>query len=260
MSRYANLKIQSMPMQFNLDADQKRHDLDIGFARGIPINLLTEIDTPIFGRIVEAKAEQHGLRVVAPVDPRTNRRSHEPIAVSRSLPITSFDYREIIAPGVTSGKKHGPRGITTVRVKWKGNIVSASNAHFLTDWNDPKRYQKNMLLLDAMADRMERDARGSRLAFGGADLNWDVNDASPNDVGEIIRKRGLMSVFEALGHPNMPTHGSRTIDIQWFWTGDTRVTPMAVRTIQNNEVFTYKDHDDVIGTYRVRLPNEPSAA
>jgi hypothetical protein len=246
----ATMEVQSAAMQFSDDRDMHRHDLRIILGRKSQMVGTSEIDTPEFREDCRLVAKEKGYRFCCPKDPITGKHTHEPIFIRNDLEFKSMVFEQIIPPGSIGGR-HGPRGLTTVRAKWLNNHVSLTWAHWLTDWDNEYRQKQNMKLLRAMSTRVQLEGLGNRLAWWGGDINWDIDDPTFNTPGQMLRERGLVTVFNELHKPDLPTHGSRQIDLIGSYRNDRRVQAVGVEVFKDTKQFSFTDHAQVVATYKV---------
>ena len=170
-----------------------------------------------------------GYRLVQPNNPATGRAVTTALAVRRQdAPVAESGW-QLVVPGRSELPRdggHEARGMTWAELDWHGELVSVTEVHMLTGWGgaDLQRQRDILEQWRAALSHARRMARGARLSLLMGDVNYDVDDASPNTPTQLLRSYGFTSALALAGKPDAPTHGRRTIDQVYVYNGDVRVT------------------------------------
>lgn len=167
-----------------------------------------------------------GYRVVQPLNPATGKAVTTALAVHRSIPVVESAWH-LVVPGLSELPRdggHEARGLTWALVDFHGSMLSVTETHMLTGWGTtPDRNRQVLRQWEAALQHAARMGKGAALSVLLGDVNYDVDDASPNTPSMLLRRYGFTSCLSLVGKPDAPTHGERTIDQVYVHDRDARV-------------------------------------
>lgn len=248
------LHIQSASQQFSDTEKQQAHDLEIILQRQAHFVGTSEVGTPEFRQLIREYAQRYGYTVMFP-ECVNGHKTNSPILVRNDLHIVQKYYIEVIPPYRAPAAKggHSCRGINVVQTEWRNIHVSLVWAHWLSKQDVPERAHQNMKLTRAVCAEVKHLGQGTNIVFWGGDINWDEDDPTPDTPGAVLKQSGLISIFEELNKPDLPTHGTRTIDLIGSYAPDNRVSAHKVKVWNDREEFTNIDHNQVSGWYAINI-------
>lgn len=243
-------RIEFAPMQFSDSQRQQEHDLKVVLKRNPHLMPTTEIDSRLRPLAYEVGKEM-GYELIVPHNYR-HGSSHSPVFVRRDLEVVGRRYRVSIPGGADEHGRYSSRGPTSVTVRYRDNLITLVNGHWLATWSDEDRWTQNLGMTRDFIDVVQAAAKNRRLAFWTGDLNIDRDDSTRNLPLELLARGGLKSAYAALGKPDIPTHGRRHIDEIGYYRGDARVKPVWIRVHDDQPTYTFTDHFQGEAAFEIR--------
>lgn len=221
-------------LKFNADARAKRRALGQVYSRDADVIGHTEAAGD--HRLLKAVADDNGYTLVHPWRDEGHRAS-TCLAVREGGAIRLVDGYYVGTtpgqPGLARLGGHEPRGLAIAELEVAGSTLFVAEFHAVTGWGQPGRAPgrsaKVLAQWETSTKIAARLGRGADLSVLIGDVNYDPDDRSPNTPSEVLERHGWTSALEEVGKPDLPTHGSRTIDQLYTLDKDRRVVVKRVR-------------------------------
>jgi hypothetical protein len=257
------LHLMQASMQWRDTDAQTRADFDRILTRGADVIGMTEVSERNRNlRLLRDAAKPTGYQVFNDAAEEGFAGGETAIAVRKNLDVRSHGAELVNEPeaGKPPAAGHSARLIQWVEVIWEGNRVFVFEAHWVTGFGRrPSRTEKHRKMTDAIIELVQRNGRGTRLAFFMGDVNLDEEtDRGRRQAATHARftEAGLTTVWDELAvypgtHGNAKTGG--TIDIIGSYDPDRRVSADSVRVWRKLN----SDHLQVSAWYDVLAPHKP---
>lgn len=231
---YVDLSIGLIPMRYDKNKDQVKHDTNVVLERDYDWFVMTELTgRNLLARTIPGLVKEAGYRVHKPL--------HNDTLVAVNERIIDGEYREDFVPVLSSKQgvgPHGDRGITLC--SWHNDKVgplTVGGAHMLTRGRtkDEPNFQLNELFCRNIHACARKFGRGRGLFFFEADTNR-IDSKSKDALGDIP----LSSAADETGHWEGTGHGA--IDGFYKYDRDGRVEFVSTDVKTDKEVFLHTDH------------------
>lgn len=226
------LHIQQASLQAEAPVPERVAGLDTILARGADVVGFTEA-TAIHPELATA-CRRHNYRPIFPT------RGDVAMAVRRP--------HRVMHSGTIAVTEHGPRVLLTAVVAMDGELVSFTEAHWITRRTDPHD-KRRMLLTGKLGTTVAASARGSRLGFWLGDTNDDDTAADASPIQAELAAHRLTSVWDELGrYPVTHPPSGKTMDVIGSYDPDRRVSALRARTYPR----LHSDHLQLSAWYSVQ--------
>lgn len=242
------LDLAHFSMQYSDTEKQKKHDAAKIFGRGYDAMTGTEASEESTQRIMRAKAEEKGYRLII-------RRSCW-VAINKKL-ILPGSYRKGHVMLVDNDEVYGPGH--DLHITWAGceieNIgrVSFLAGHFATKGRPNGKTDILRINLDANRDYaagigllVEKLGAGKDIAIYGGDQN------NHDKAVDTFFGAPLTSAWDELGKYEK-THAVGNIDVMASYDRDGRVKAKYIRALDDTEMFMHSDHHPVEAGFEIEL-------